>query len=191
MGQFLLIGIVLAGAPWAARTLPAGQSGAALKFAGAILLAVGLGVVTRAGLALGPTSRRRGTAGGGTLVTEGIYNLVRHPLYAGLIIGLTGYALLWGNSLVGLGAASPRCSISRQGARRGAMAATAVSRPMRSILAGWRGSFRMDGNRTAGNGKSEMGSGEWERGKREMGNGKREASPDPNCVGPTFKPYLW
>ena len=104
-GQFLLIGIVLAGAPWAARTLPVGQSGAALKFAGAILLAVGLGVVTRAGLALGPNL----TPGveplaEGTLVTEGIYNLVRHPLYAGLIVGLTGYALLWGNWLVGLGA---------------------------------------------------------------------------------------
>ncbi len=104
-GQFLLIGIVLAGAPWAARALPAGQSGAALKFVGAILLAVSLGLVARAGLALGPNL----TPGveplpEGMLVTDGIYALVRHPLYTGLIAGLTGYALLWGNWLVGLGA---------------------------------------------------------------------------------------
>jgi protein-S-isoprenylcysteine O-methyltransferase Ste14 len=33
----------------------------------------------------------------GELVTGGAYNHVRHPIYTGLVFGLTGYTLAWSN----------------------------------------------------------------------------------------------
>jgi protein-S-isoprenylcysteine O-methyltransferase Ste14 len=34
---------------------------------------------------------------GAELVTEGAYNHVRHPIYTGLVVALTGYTLAWSN----------------------------------------------------------------------------------------------
>lgn len=73
-----------------------------LRAAGMLLLALGAGLGTWGLWALG----RSATAfprpiEGGELVTRGPYRLVRHPVYAGLILATAGWALVR-TSLVGL-----------------------------------------------------------------------------------------
>lgn len=74
-----------------------------LRAAGAAILAVGgvfgtLGLLTL-GRNLSPFPR---PIAGGQLVTTGIYSIVRHPIYTGLVLGTLGWSLLIG-SIVGLG----------------------------------------------------------------------------------------
>jgi protein-S-isoprenylcysteine O-methyltransferase Ste14/rhodanese-related sulfurtransferase len=66
---------------------------------GAVLGAVGLGLGILSFRALGRNFRvyaapRRS----GTLITNGVYSRVRHPMYTGVIIGLLGYVLVFGST---------------------------------------------------------------------------------------------
>ena len=55
-------------------------------FAGAVLVVLGIGELQR-GQAMTPLPRPRDD---GRLVESGVYRLVRHPIYGGLIVGAVG-----------------------------------------------------------------------------------------------------
>lgn len=104
--QFLLF-VVIVFAPANDRSsipfLSAGAGAAALRVIGVLMMAggglFGLAAVLRLGLNLTAFPK---PIEGGTLVTSGAYAIVRHPIYAGLILAAFGWAL-WNTSLVGLG----------------------------------------------------------------------------------------
>jgi protein-S-isoprenylcysteine O-methyltransferase Ste14 len=72
--------------PWSVASLVAGD---ALVIAGIVL---GVGGVVRLGRNLTPYPRPKRDA---TLVEEGVYSVVRHPIYAGLALAAIGWGLLW------------------------------------------------------------------------------------------------
>ena len=72
-------------------TGPAQWLGFALTAAGGVVTLLGLVTL---GDALSPFPRPRD---GSTLKQHGIYKLVRHPVYSGVIIGSIGWALWWGS----------------------------------------------------------------------------------------------
>jgi protein-S-isoprenylcysteine O-methyltransferase Ste14 len=105
-GQTLLIAVVLLLAPLLPRFVNLGDAdyvfnridpnwirwiGGGLILAGVVLLGWGV-------RSLGP-SLTPGTEPlpGAPLVTTGAYAHVRHPIYAGLVLTLTGYTLAWSN----------------------------------------------------------------------------------------------
>ena len=102
--QFLLLGlVVLAGVAGPAY---AGPFSAAAQAAGLALVVAGL-VLAGWGLldlrdALTPLPHPRD---GAELVDTGSYRLVRHPIYGGIVLGSTGYALVVGSPLALAGAA--------------------------------------------------------------------------------------
>ena len=102
--QFLLLGlVVLAGVAGPAY---AGPFSAAARAAGLALVVAGL-VLAAWGLldlrdALTPLPHPRD---GAELVDTGSYRLVRHPIYGGIVLGSTGYALVVGSPLALAGAA--------------------------------------------------------------------------------------
>ena len=102
VAQFILLGLVLV-APWLA---PGGAWRTPWSWlargAGALLLLVGAGAAGVGLLGLGrnlsPLPHPKDDA---ALVESGLYGLVRHPIYSGLIAGCWGWALLT-NSLLAL-----------------------------------------------------------------------------------------
>jgi protein-S-isoprenylcysteine O-methyltransferase Ste14 len=62
--------------------------GVALLLAGGVLFALG---VRELGVALTPWPRPRA---GATIVDTGVYRLVRHPIYGGLVLGAFGWAMV-------------------------------------------------------------------------------------------------
>jgi|DewCreStandDraft_2_1066082.scaffolds.fasta_scaffold01889_10 protein-S-isoprenylcysteine O-methyltransferase Ste14 len=104
--QFLLF-VIIALAPlreqFALPFLRAGAGATALRAIGVLLMAGGglFGMAAVLGLGRNLTAFPRPIEGG-TLVTSGAYAIVRHPIYAGLILAAFGWAL-WNTSLVGLG----------------------------------------------------------------------------------------
>ena len=73
-----------------------------LRVIGALLVFAGGGLVMLGILALGPSaSPFPKPVDHGQLVTGGVYGVVRHPIYAGLIAGAFGWAFLAG-TLLGL-----------------------------------------------------------------------------------------
>lgn len=96
VGQFVLLAAILL-SPSQIAGLPAWPEG--LRWAGAALgLALGLagvGVALAAARTLGasltPFPRPRD---GATLVQHGIYGVVRHPIYSGIVLGALGWSLL-------------------------------------------------------------------------------------------------
>ena len=99
-GQVALIAAVLALSGPAARHLP-GHAGGWARWAAFSLLALGLGVMVRGALDLGhsltPETEPKADA---QLVTRGIYEFVRHPIYLGLCLVLVSVPLLARNWLV-------------------------------------------------------------------------------------------
>ena len=66
-----------------------------LRAAGGLILAVGGVFGTLGLLALGRNlSPFPKPIEGGTLITDGVYGIVRHPIYTGLILGTLGWGLL-------------------------------------------------------------------------------------------------
>lgn len=99
-GQVALIAAVLALSGPAARHLP-GHAGGWTRWAGFSALALGLGIMVRGALDLGrnltPETEPKADA---QLVTRGIYEFVRHPIYLGVCLVLLSVPLLARNWLV-------------------------------------------------------------------------------------------
>jgi len=98
--QLVLFAVILLAPPVPAVTFPLW-----LRAMGLGLLVVG-GVMGTAGiLALGSNlTAFPKPIEGGTLVTKGMYSLVRHPIYSGLILGTSGLGI-FRESLLGIGLA--------------------------------------------------------------------------------------
>ena len=103
-GQFVLLGLILV-APWWPVQLPAWPGilailgaigGGLLVLAGATFAFVGVWNLGR-NLTAVPYPKE-----GSTMVVGGVYGIVRHPIYAGLIMGSVGWGLL-NQSLIALG----------------------------------------------------------------------------------------
>ncbi len=74
-----------------------------LRILGLVIIAIGGVFGTGGMIALGRNlSPFPKPIEGGTLVTSGVYRWVRHPIYAGLILGTLGWSL-WHASLLGIG----------------------------------------------------------------------------------------
>lgn len=90
------MGFIAAGVPSFAGSLPYSRT-IALSLAVAGASVAGLGVLTfrRAHTSVNPL--RPGAAA--SLVTTGVYRFTRNPMYLGLLLGLTAWALFLGNLL--------------------------------------------------------------------------------------------
>ncbi len=97
---FLALGILTLATPWSIP-LPAGVVLPLGAAAVAAATAQGLAGSRRLGRFLTPFPE---PVPGGALVTSGVYELVRHPLYGAVILGSAGFALLF-RSIAGLVAA--------------------------------------------------------------------------------------
>jgi protein-S-isoprenylcysteine O-methyltransferase Ste14 len=91
----LLIGLVVAGSPdllasaWAAPWLLVGRVGGGLLIAGGLGFAA-LGILgLRENLTANPRPRQ-----GGRLIDTGVYGIVRHPIYTGIIVAAFGWGCL-------------------------------------------------------------------------------------------------
>jgi protein-S-isoprenylcysteine O-methyltransferase Ste14 len=110
-GQFALIGIVAVLAPVLPRVVNLGDMDYALnrvdpdwiRWLGGALALAGLGLSVWGARSLGP-SLTPGTEPlpGAPLVTRGAYAHVRHPIYGGLVLMLTGYTIAWANWTLGV-----------------------------------------------------------------------------------------
>ncbi len=95
----LILFLLIAAAPLMVKPYP---SRPWLRVLGAAVLLAGAGLAMLGLRALGPSvSVFPKPADNGQLVTTGLYGIVRHPIYAGLIIGAIGWALLT-DTLLGL-----------------------------------------------------------------------------------------
>jgi protein-S-isoprenylcysteine O-methyltransferase Ste14 len=105
-GQTILMLVILVAAPLLPRYVNLGDADFLLnrvdpvwiRWLGAILIATGAGLAVWGVRSLGPSL----TPGieplpTGTLITTGPYAHVRHPIYTGVVLLLTGYALSWSN----------------------------------------------------------------------------------------------
>jgi len=105
-GQLALFALIGLGAPLLPRYLSLGNLDSMLnrvdpdsiRWLGAPLIAAGLALAAWGVVSLG-RSLTPGTEplSGAPLVTSGAYALVRHPIYAGIVIGAAGYTLAWSN----------------------------------------------------------------------------------------------
>lgn len=97
IGQFLLVGAILLAPAGDGSAFPRGLRGVgvALVVLGCL---IGVAASRRLGRNLTPFPKPRDES---QLVREGLYGVVRHPIYLGVIVGGVGWALARG-SLVGL-----------------------------------------------------------------------------------------
>jgi protein-S-isoprenylcysteine O-methyltransferase Ste14 len=105
-GQVALIALVGIAAPLMPRCLSLGAVDPAInrvdpewvRWLGAPLIGAGLGIAIWGARSLG-RSLTPGTEPlpGAPLVTSGAYGQVRHPIYAGIVLALAGYTLVWSN----------------------------------------------------------------------------------------------
>ncbi len=105
-GQLVLIGLVAVVAPLLPRYVNLGNADFALNRVDPVWIRALGGLLAGAGLAIGVWGARSlgrsltpGTEPlpGVPLVTSGAYAHCRHPIYAGLVLLLAGYALAWSN----------------------------------------------------------------------------------------------
>ena len=92
--QIILMGVVAAG-PWLD---PATWSNDAAPWlaAGSVLAAMGIALVAAGLHALGPNlTPLPHPKDGATMVTSGAYAIVRHPIYAGIVLAALGWGLAW------------------------------------------------------------------------------------------------
>jgi protein-S-isoprenylcysteine O-methyltransferase Ste14 len=101
-GQLALIAAVVALSGPLARQLP-GQGGSWMRWAGFSLLALGLSIIIRGAADLGRSlTPATEPVADGQLVTRGLYEFVRHPIYLGVSLTLMSVPLLSGNWLLAL-----------------------------------------------------------------------------------------
>jgi protein-S-isoprenylcysteine O-methyltransferase Ste14 len=101
IGQFAWFGVVLGLTPRLAALLP-GRTGGWGPAAGAVLLGLGLACLVRGAADLGPNlTPATEPVPDAKLVTRGIYELVRHPIYLGVSLMLAAVPLLARNALLG------------------------------------------------------------------------------------------
>jgi len=102
LGQFAWIAVVMFGVPELARRLGTVDPGGPAAWFAIALIVSGLVLMLAAGDVLGP-NLTPGTEPlpDGHLVTRGVYQIVRHPIYLGLCAALGGYALLRGGWWLG------------------------------------------------------------------------------------------
>jgi protein-S-isoprenylcysteine O-methyltransferase Ste14 len=105
-GQTILMLLVLVGAPVLPRYINLGNADyllnridpAWLRWMGGIVLAAGIGIlgwgIRSLGQNITPGIEPLAT---GELVTSGAYARIRHPIYTGIVLALTGYTLAWSN----------------------------------------------------------------------------------------------
>jgi protein-S-isoprenylcysteine O-methyltransferase Ste14 len=98
--QLVLFAVILLAPHAAAVSFPLW-----LRIAGLLILALGGAFGTGGVLALGSNlTPFPKPIEGGTLVTSGVYSVVRHPIYTGLILGTLGWGI-FRSSLLGIGLA--------------------------------------------------------------------------------------
>src|SRR5262245_29447012 len=105
-GQLVLFALIGLGAPLLSCCVSFGNVDSMLsrvdpdgiRWLGAPLIAAGLSLAAWGVRSLGPTLTP-GTEPlpGAPLVTSGPYAHVRHPIYAGIVLALAGYTLVWSN----------------------------------------------------------------------------------------------
>jgi protein-S-isoprenylcysteine O-methyltransferase Ste14 len=110
-GQLALFVVVGVGAPLVPRHLSLGEldplinrvDPELIRWVGAPLIVAGLAIAVWGVRSLG-RSLTPGTEPlpGAPLVTSGAYAHVRHPIYAGVVLGLAGYTLVWSNWVLAL-----------------------------------------------------------------------------------------
>jgi protein-S-isoprenylcysteine O-methyltransferase Ste14 len=110
-GQLALFVVVGVGAPLVPRHLSLGEldplinrvDPERIRWVGAPLIVAGLAIAVWGVRSLG-RSLTPGTEPlpGAPLVTSGAYAHVRHPIYAGVVLGLAGYTLVWSNWVLAL-----------------------------------------------------------------------------------------
>jgi protein-S-isoprenylcysteine O-methyltransferase Ste14 len=105
-GQTVLMVLILIAAPLVPRHINLGDADFMLnrvdppwtRWTGGIVMATGLGMLIWGVRSLGrnitPGTEPLAT---GELVTSGAYAHARHPIYAGVVLILTGYTLAWSN----------------------------------------------------------------------------------------------
>jgi protein-S-isoprenylcysteine O-methyltransferase Ste14 len=108
-GQVFLIAAIVLGVPWGAGHWGFHDPGGLTEIAGFTLIALGLGILY-AGIAVLGRNLTPATEPlpEGELVTNGIYRVVRHPIYLGVSMALGGYGVWrggWAGGLVAFGAA--------------------------------------------------------------------------------------
>ena len=110
-GQLGLLGVIALIAPLLPRYVSLGALDPMLnrvdpdpiRWLGGALLALGVGIAVWGARSLGP-SLTPGTEPlpGAPLATAGAYGFVRHPIYLGVVLALTGYTVAWSNWTLGL-----------------------------------------------------------------------------------------
>jgi protein-S-isoprenylcysteine O-methyltransferase Ste14 len=97
-GQLALFALIGFGAPLLPRWVSLGVDPDGTRWLGAPVIAAGLAIAIWGVRSLG-RSLTPGTEPlpGAPLVTSGAYAHVRHPIYAGIVLGLAGYTLAWSN----------------------------------------------------------------------------------------------
>jgi len=97
-GQMMLIGGIGVGVPLLVGSRPGPH-----RAVGFVLLIAGAAVMGTAARALGRSLTPSVVpVEGGELVERGLYRLVRHPIYLGVILALAGWGLVWGTWWSGL-----------------------------------------------------------------------------------------
>lgn len=101
MGQrgegWVILQFIVGGAILLATLFGRVELGSAGQIVGAALLGVGgvLGVMGIIGLGSNLTPFPKPIENG-KLVTQGVYGIVRHPIYAGILFGALGWSIYWG-----------------------------------------------------------------------------------------------
>jgi len=95
-GMAVLMWVVARASPTMGFVLPARRTIAAcVALAGVLIAVVGVVAFRRAGTTVTPLQPERAS----TLVTSGIYKITRNPMYLGMLIVLTAWALSLSNAL--------------------------------------------------------------------------------------------
>ena len=104
-GQVALVALIVTAVPWAAGRWGVLDPGGIARWIGLVLVAAGVGVASAGGMVLGRNlTPATEPLAEGTLVTRGIYRVVRHPIYLGISTIMGGYGVWRGGAWIGAAA---------------------------------------------------------------------------------------